>query len=141
MNCLPIGLYLQRVEILLIENLCHLGIDAAELFIVAGGGGGVGMVDGMLVAFEGHGGIALLMVGTAEEIVGQQLVVMDGVGREEGEKGFGLFVEEVDVWTDVVRSEGLVGAVEHVDAVEAGALLPAFSLGGAAKQDCQQENA
>ena len=141
MNCLPIGLYLQRVEILLIKNLCHLGIDAAELSIVAGGGGGIGVVDGVLVAFEGHGGVALLVVGAAEEIVGQHLVVMDGVGREEGEKGLGLFVEEVDIGTDIVGSEGLVGAVEHVDAVEAGAHLPALSLGGATKQDCQQDNA
>ena len=128
MNCLPIGLYLQRVEILLIENLCHLGIDAAELFIVAGGGGGVGMVDGMLVAFEGHGGVALLVVGAAQEVVGQQAVV-----------GVAVTIEELDVGLYVLRGEGLVGAVAHVDAVETAAHPVALSLGGAAAQRRHQQ--
>ena len=41
---------------------------------------------------------------------------------------------------DVLRGEGLVGAVEHVDAVETAAHTVALSLGSAAAQSRQQNN-
>jgi len=119
------------VKTLIIEYLCHLGVHPAELGeVLVVHGGGVGAVDGVLVAFEGHGGVALLVVGAAKEVVGKEAVV-----------GVTVTIEELDVGQHVLRSEGLVGAVARVDAVEAAAHAVALGLGGAAdKRGSQQGN-
>ena len=67
------------------------------------------------------------MVGTAEEIVGQQAVVRGAV-----------VVEELDVGLHVLDGEGLVVTVKHVDAVEPTPHVVAVGLGGAAAQ-CHQQ--
>ena len=85
--------------------------------------GGIGTFSSFLIALKGHGGFAGLIIGTAKEIVSQEAVV-----------GRAVFIEEVDVWLNVLHGEGLVVAVEHIDAVEPGTHAVAVGLGGAAAQ-------
>ena len=115
------------VQSLFIEYLCHLGIHSSQLGIVAIGTEGVSAVEGVLIALEGHGGFAVVEVGAAQEVVGQQAVV-----------GRAVVVEEGDVGLHVGSGEGLVVAVALVDAVQAGTHAQAVGLGGAAGE-CQQQ--
>ena len=111
------------------ENDRHLSVHSAELGeVLVAHGGSIGTVDGVLIAFEGHRGVAFLVVGAAQEVVGQQAVV-----------GVAVTIEELDVGLYVLRGEGLVGAVAHVDAVETAAHPVALSLGGAAAQRRHQQ--
>lgn len=73
-----------------------MSIDADESSIVAVGGSGVGMVDGVVEAFKGLGRLAHILIGTAQQVVGQHgivsiatIVIVDedalqGVGSEDG---------------------------------------------------------
>ena len=69
----------------------------------------------------------MLMVGTAQQVVGQQAVV-----------GCAVAVEEGDVGLHVADGEGTVVAVVLVDAVQAGTHAQAVGLGGAAGEYQQQ---
>ena len=102
-------------------------IDPGELGIVAVGAKGVGAIEGVLIALEGHGGFAVVVIGTAQEVVGQQAVVRCAV-----------VVEEIDVGLYVGSGEGLVVAVALVDAVQLSAHAVAVRLCGAAGE--RQEN-
>ena len=109
------------VQSLFIEYLCHLGIHSSQLGIVAIGTEGVSAVEGVLIALKGHGGFAVVEVGAAQEVVGQQAVV-----------GCAVVVEEVDVGLHVGSREGLVVAVTLVDAVQLSAHTAAVRLCGTA---------
>ena len=115
------------VESLVIEYLSHLSINSCELRIIAVSAGRIRTLGGFLIALKGHGGLAGLIVGAAEEIVGQQAVV-----------GSALVVEELDVGLHVLHREGLVVAVALVDAVQPAPHAVAVGLGGAAAQ-CHQQ--
>ena len=69
----------------------------------------------------------MLMVSTAQQVVGQQAVV-----------GRAVVVEEGDVGLHVADGEGPVVAVALVDAVQAGTHAKAVGPGGAAGE-CQQQ--
>jgi len=71
----------------------------------------------------------MLMVGTPQQVVGQQAVV----GRT-------VVIEEGDVGLHVAGGEGPVVAVALVDAVQAGTHAQAVGLGGAAGEHQQQGN-
>ena len=112
---------LLTIEPLIVEHICHLPINPRQLRKVAVDSRGVGTVDGIVVALEGHGGLAVLVVGTAEEVVGQQAVV-----------GSTMAVEEADVGLYLPDGEGLAGAVALVDAVKAGTHAGAVGFRSAA---------
>ena len=82
---------------MLVENLCHLGIDSAKLLVVAICAEGVGTVGGFLVALKGHGGFAVIVVGKAQQIIGQEAVVRCAV-----------IVEELDVRSRMSGSRSVI---------------------------------
>ena len=91
-------------------------------------GRGVGLVEGIVVALEGFGCMACLVVGAAKEVVGKEAVV-----------GGAVFVEEADEGVGLLHSEGLIVAVALIEAVQAGAHAAALGLGGAAGECGSQE--
>ena len=56
---------------LLVKDQCHLPIHSCQLGVVAVLGGGVGTVEGFVIALQSHGGLAVLVVGSAQQVVGQ----------------------------------------------------------------------
>ena len=80
-----------------------------------------------MVALQSHGGLAVLVVGAAQQVVGQQLVV-----------GRAVVVEETDVGFYVLGGKGLVVAVAYIDAVEAGPHQSPLASHGASRQHQQQ---
>ena len=109
------------IQTLLVENKCHLPVNSGKLWIIAIFAEGIGTVDGILIALKGHGGLAVVMVGTAQQIVGQQAVVRRAV-----------VIEELDIGLHIGHREGLVVAVALIDAVEPNAHVLAVGLAGAA---------
>ena len=69
----------------------------------------------------------MLVVGSAQQVVGQQLVV-----------GRAVVVEETDVGFYVLGGKGLVVAVAYIDAVEAGPHQSPLACRGASHQQQQQ---
>jgi hypothetical protein len=112
---------------LFIKEKGHLSEDSTQLGIVAVAAKGVGAVESVLIALEGHGGFAVVVVGTAQKVVGQQAVVRCAV-----------VVEEIDIGLYVGSGEGLVVAVALVDAVQLSAHTVAVRLCGTAGE--RQEN-
>jgi hypothetical protein len=90
------------------------------LGIVAVSGAGVGIVGSILIALEGHRCLAVVVVGKAKEVVGQNAVV-----------GRAVVVEELDIRLYVFDGEGLPRLVAPVDAVESSTHTVAVSLGSA----------
>ena len=109
-------------------------IHSTQLCEVAVLGGGVGTVEGVMVALQGYRSLAVLVVGTAQQVVGQQLIV-----------GGAMVVEETDIGFYVLGGKGLVVAVAYIDAVEAGPHQSPLASRGAShqhqqhpqKEDCQ----
>ena len=62
-------------QVLLMENLCHLPIDAHEQTVVTVLGGSVGKVNGILITLQGLGRFAQVAVGASQQVVGAQLLV------------------------------------------------------------------
>jgi hypothetical protein len=87
----------------------------------------VSAVEGILIALEGHGGFAVVVVGTAQKVVSQETVVRCAV-----------VVEEIDIGLYVGSGEGLVVVVALVDAVQLSAHTVAVRLCGTAGE--RQEN-
>ena len=112
---------------LLVKDQCHLPIHPCQLSVVTVLGGGVGTVEGFVIALQSHGGLAGFVVGAAKEVVGQQLVVRAAVA-----------VEETDVGFYVLGGKGLVVAVACVDAVKASAHPSPLASRGASHQHQQQ---
>ena len=112
---------------LLVKDQCHLPIHPCQLSVVTVLGGGIGTVEGVMVALQSHGGLAVLVVGAAQQVVGQQLVV-----------GRAVVVEETDVGFYVLGGKGLVVAVAYIDAVEAGPHQSPLASRGASHQHQQQ---
>ena len=69
----------------------------------------------------------MLVVGSAQQVVGQQLVV-----------GGAMVVEETDVGVYVLGGKGLVVVVAYIDAVKAGAHPSPLASRGASHQHQQQ---
>ena len=80
-----------------------------------------------MVALQSHGGLAVLVVGAAQQVVGQQLIV-----------GGAMVVEETDIGFYVLGGKGLVVAVAYIDAVEAGPHQSPLASRGASRQHQQQ---
>jgi hypothetical protein len=100
---------------------------AGKLRIVAICAEGVGTVGGFLIALKGHGGLAVVVVGTAQQVVGQQAVV-----------GRSMVVEELDIGFHIGHREGLVVTVALVDTVQTGTHTVAVGLRRAARQRHQK---
>lgn len=111
------------IEPLIIKHLCHLAIDPAQLGVVEILNGGVGAVDGVVVALESHGGIAVLVVGTAQQVMGQQTVIISAV-----------VIKETDVVLNLLYGEGLVSAIPLVKTIEAGTHAVTVGFSGAAAE-------
>ena len=112
---------------LLVKDQCHLPIHSCQLGVVTVLGGGIGTVEGIVVALQGHGDFAVLVVGAAQQVVGQQLIV-----------GAAVAVEETDIGVYVLDGEGLVVAVPCIDAVKAGPHPSPLASRGASHQHQQQ---
>ena len=107
------------IKSLVIKYSCNLPIHSGQLSIVAVVCSCVSAIDGVVIAFQGHGSLAGFVVGAAKEVVGQQAVV-----------GSAVAVEEADVGLYVLRGEGLVGAVTLIETVQPlshGSALPLCS--------------
>ena len=88
---------------------------------------GVGTVGGFLIALKGHGGFAVVVIGTAQQVVSQKAVV-----------GRAMVVEELDIGFHIGHREGLVVTVALVDAVEPAPHAVAVGLRRAADQRQQK---
>ena len=66
LNCLS------TIKTLFVENLGHLAVNSGKLGIVTICAEGVSAVEGVLIALEGHGGFAVVVVGAPQKVVGQQ---------------------------------------------------------------------
>ena len=115
------------IESLFIEYLSHLGIYSAKLLVVAIFAEGVGTFCGFLVALKGHGGFAVVVVGAAQKVVGQEAVV-----------GCAVIVEELDIRLHIGHREGLVVAIALINAVQTGTHTDAVGLRRAAGQRQQK---
>jgi hypothetical protein len=108
--------------------LCHLAIYPSQLGVVAVCSGSVGTVGSILIALEGHRCLAVVVVGKAKKIVGQQAVV-----------GRAVVIEELDIRLYVFDGEGLPRSVAPVDAVESSTHTVAVSLGSATGKRQQKD--
>ena len=102
-----------------IKHLCHLPIYFSQLGIVAVSNGGVGTIGSILKTLQSHGRLAVVGIGKAKEIVGQQSVV-----------GCPVLIEERDVGLYVADSEGQAVTVTHINTVETGPHAGTVGLGG-----------
>jgi hypothetical protein len=97
-----------------------LGKYSTKLGIVAVSSGGVGTVGSILIALEGHGGLAVVVVGKAKEVVGQNAVV-----------GRAVVIEELDIRLYVADCKRLAVVVTPVDTIETCPHAVAVGLGSA----------
>jgi hypothetical protein len=89
---------------------------------------GIGTIEGVLVTLEGHGGFAVVVVGAAQQVVGQEAVV-----------GCAVIVEELDIGLHICHREGLVVAVALIDTVQTGTHADSVGLRRAADQRQQKD--
>ena len=113
---------------LLIEHLCHLPIYSSQLGIVTICAEGICTFYSILITFESHGCLAVVVIGTAKEVVGKKAIV-----------GSTVLIEKGNVWLNIADGKGLVVAITHIDAVKTGTHANAVSLRGAARK-CQHHN-
>ena len=63
---------MSTIKTLFVENLGHLAVNSGKLGIITICAEGVSAVEGVLIALEGHGGFAVVVVGAPQKVVGQQ---------------------------------------------------------------------
>ena len=96
--CYSVCFKMHPIKGLIIINLCHLCIYAAQLAEITVCSCGVCTVYSILIALQGHRRFALFVVSTPHQIVAQHTVV-----------GRAMTIEELDVWLNIEMIEALEG--------------------------------
>jgi hypothetical protein len=97
------------IKTLFVENLGHLAVNSGKLGIITICAEGVSAVEGVLIALEGHGGLAVVVVGAPQKdgYDGQQMSHGAKV-QNISESYIALDTKNIKKWAKTCHDDGFI---------------------------------